>query len=84
MATKTQEFSGADLKAVVDIAIEGKLDEAIRKGRPMPINTKDLLNAAKKHKATTKEWFSAAKNYALFANEAGLYDDILTYMKIKK
>ena len=84
LVSRTKDFSGADLKAVVDIAIEGKLDEAIRKGRPMPLNTKDLLNAIKRHKATTKEWFSAAKNYALFANEAGLYDDILSYLGIKK
>jgi hypothetical protein len=24
------------------------------------------------------------QNYALYANEGGLYDDILTYLKIKK
>ena len=83
IANKTKEFSGADLQAVVDIAIEGKLDEAMKKGIPMPLTTKDLLQAAAKQKATTKEWFSTAKNYALFANEAGLYDDILTYMKLK-
>jgi transitional endoplasmic reticulum ATPase len=43
-----------------------------------------LLNALKKHSATTKEWFKSAKNFALFANESGLYDDILDYLKIKK
>ena len=80
----TKDFSGADLKALVDIAIEGKLEEAMKKGIPMPLTTKDLMNAAKKHKATTKEWFSTAKNYALFANESGLYDDILDYLKVKR
>lgn len=84
IAGQTKDFSGADLKAVVDIAIEGKLEEAMRKGIPMPLTTKDLLNAAKKQKATTKEWFTTAKNYALFANEAGLYDDILEYLKLKR
>ncbi len=81
---KTAEYSGADMKALVDIAIESKLDEAIRKGKPIPVETKDLIQATKKHKPTTKEWFQTAKNYALFANEAGLYDDILKYLKIKK
>jgi SpoVK/Ycf46/Vps4 family AAA+-type ATPase len=84
IAQQTKEFSGADLEAVVDIAIEAKLEESMRKGRPLPIETDDLLDAAKRHKATTKEWFQTAKNYALFANEAGLYDDILEYMNIKK
>lgn len=82
--SKTAEFSGADLEAVIDIAIESKLEESMKKGKALPIETGDLLSAVKKHRATTKEWFQTAKNYALFANEAGLYDDILDYLKIKK
>ena len=81
---KTTDYSGEDIKALVDIAIESKLDEAIKLGKPVPVETKDLINAIKKHRATTKEWFQTAKNYALFANEGGLYDDILKYLKIKK
>jgi len=81
---KTEGFSGADLEAVIDLAIEGKLEEAMRKGLPSPLETADLESAAKKHRATTKEWFSTAKNYALFANEAGIYDEILHYLNIKK
>ncbi len=84
VARKTPDFSGADLQAVVDIAIEGKLEEAMRTGIPAPLLTADLENASKKHRATTKEWFTTAKNYALFANEGGIYDDILNYLKIKK
>jgi SpoVK/Ycf46/Vps4 family AAA+-type ATPase len=84
LVKKTGDFSGADLEAIIDRAIEGKLDEAIRKGIPQPLQTKDLEQAIKQHRATTKEWFSTAKNYALFANEAGIYDEILDYLKIKK
>lgn len=84
IVSRTKEFSGADLEAIIDMAIESKLEEAIRKGRAVPVETSDLLSAAKRHRSTTKEWFQTAKNYALFANEAGLYDDILQYLKIKK
>ena len=84
LAQKTQSYSGADIEAVIDIAIEEKLEAAFTDGVPHPISTKDLVNAAKKHKPSTLEWFSAAKNFALYANDSGLYDDILTYMKIKK
>ncbi|MEZ4953898.1 MAG: AAA family ATPase [Saprospiraceae bacterium] len=84
LVERTKEFSGADLEAVLDIAIESKLEESMKKGKALPIETDDLLAAVKKHRATTKEWFQTAKNYALFANEAGLYDDILEYLKIKK
>lgn len=84
LAKKTHEYSGADLGAVIDIAIEGKLEESLKTGVPQPLTTKDLLNAAKVHRPSTKEWFNSAKNYALYANDSGLYDDILTYLNIKK
>ena len=84
IAAAAKDYSGADLKAVVDIAVEEKLRESMSKGSLQPIKTKDLLNAVKQHRPTTLEWFSSARNYALYANEAGLYDDILKYLKIKK
>ena len=84
LGEKMQEMSGADLKAVIDTAVEAKLREAMKSGRPMPITTKDLQQAAKTVKPTTKEWFLTARNYALYANEGGLYDEILTYLGIKK
>ena len=84
VAKKTEGFSGADLQAVVDICVEDKLKAAFSSGVPEPIQTKDLLKASKIHKPTTREWFNTARNYALYANESGLYDDILSYLKIKK
>jgi SpoVK/Ycf46/Vps4 family AAA+-type ATPase len=38
LAKKTEGFSGADLKAVVDSAIEAKLREAMKAGRTSPLN----------------------------------------------
>jgi transitional endoplasmic reticulum ATPase len=84
LAKSTSEFSGADLHSVVDHAIENKLREAFKDGIPQPLSTKDLLNAARQVRPSTKEWFNAARNYALYANESGLYDDILDYLKLKK
>ncbi|MEM7104069.1 MAG: AAA family ATPase [Bacteroidota bacterium] len=84
LAQKTREYSGADIEAIIDITIEGKLEQAFKDGVPQPIKTKDLISALKKHKPSTKEWFSTAKNFALYANDSGLYDDILSYLKIKK
>lgn len=84
IAKETKDFSGADLEAVIDQAVEEKLRESFKTGKPEPITTKDLLNAVKKVIPSTKEWFTTARNYALYANEAGLYDDILNYLNIKK
>lgn len=84
VARKTEHCSGADLKALVDMTVEDKLREAMASGKPSPITTKDLLKAAKRLKPSTKEWFVTARNYALYANEGGLYDDILDYLKLKR
>ncbi|HEY4329715.1 MAG TPA: AAA family ATPase [Phycisphaerae bacterium] len=82
LAKKTEGFSGADLKGLVDVAIERKLQQAIKEGVPKPLTTKDLMAAAASVKASTREWFATAKNYALYSNQGGTYDDILKYMKL--
>jgi AAA+ superfamily predicted ATPase len=84
VAAQTAGFSGADLKAVVDTAVETRLRESMRAGKPLPVQQGDLLGAAKQVRPSTKEWFATAKNYALYSNEGGTYDDILTYLGIKK
>lgn len=81
VAKKTKNYSGADINALVDIAVESKLEEALQTGVPKPITTKDLLKAAEQHKASTVDWFNTAKNYATFANQSGLYNDVLSYIK---
>ncbi len=82
LAKRTEGFSGADLKAVVDVAVERKLTEAMKTGTPKPLTTKDLAAAAGAVKPSTREWFSTARNYALYSNQGGVYDDILKYLKI--
>jgi transitional endoplasmic reticulum ATPase len=84
IASAANDYSGADLKAIIDIAVEEKLRESMAKGSVQPLTSKDLVKALKQHRPTTSEWFSTARNYALYANESGLYDDILKYLKIKK
>ncbi len=84
VAKSLADFSGADIEAVIDIAIEGKLESSFKTGIPEPIFEKDLIEASKKLKPSTKEWFQTAKNFALYSNESGIYDPILNFLKIKK
>lgn len=84
LARQTDEFSGADLKGLVDRAVESKLREAMQSGRPKPLTTHDLQAALKGVHSTAKEWFATARNYAIYSNQGGLYDDILDYLKISK
>jgi AAA+ superfamily predicted ATPase len=84
VAKRTKGFSGADIKAIVERAVDAKLDEALDAGSAVPLTTKDLLAAAKTVKPSTSDWFATARNYALYANEGGLYDDILEYLDGQK
>lgn len=83
VARKAKSLSGADLKALVDVTVEAKLTDALKSGVPLPIVTKDLVAAAKRIKPSTKEWFATARNYALYSNQGGTYDDILKYLDQK-
>jgi SpoVK/Ycf46/Vps4 family AAA+-type ATPase len=80
VAARTEKCSGADLRALVDVAVEAKLAASMRDGVPRPITTDDLLAAARKRKPTTAEWFQTVRNYALHANQAGSYDAVLEYL----
>jgi transitional endoplasmic reticulum ATPase len=82
VAKKTDGYSGADLKGIVDMAIEQKLTLAMKTGVPQPLNTGDLTASLSKVKATTKEWFATAKNHAIYSNQNGIYDDILKYLRL--
>ena len=81
VADKADGFSGADLRALIDAAIEGVLREALGGGAPKPLSSRELLTALKTVKPSTREWFATARNFALYSNTGGAYDDILKYFK---
>ncbi len=84
LARATSKFSGADLKGAVDTAVEEKLREAMKRGIPTPLTTRDLHAAIKQVRPTTQDWFETARNYAIYANQSGLYNEILDYLKLDK
>ena len=83
LAKRTKEFSGADLKSIFDVATERALSRAMKEGRVVPLTTEDLLQVSKGIKSSTRAWFESAKNYALYANQGGFYDDVLNFLGIR-
>ena len=82
ISSKVQNFSGADLKSLIDLTVEEKLKEAMKKGKPTAIETKDILNIIPKVKPSTKEWFATARNYIMYANQGGTYDDVKKFLNL--
>lgn len=84
VARATEQMVGADLKGVVDRAVEVKLQQSISAGRPIPMSTADLLAAAKGTRPTAvREWLATARNYVLHANESGAWDELMPWIKAK-
>lgn len=81
IAKETEEFSGADLAHLCESAAEIALNASIASGEMRPIEMKDLEAALKDVRPSTRAWFETARNFALFANDGGIYDDLVEYLK---
>ncbi len=77
---KTEGYSGADIAHICDSSVDLALEESMTTGEVRPIVTQDVQHALKEVKASTRSWLEQAKNYAIFANENGMYDDLLEYI----
>ena len=60
-------------QAATDIAV--KLVQQVTHGHLFSI-------AALHFEPSTREWFSTARNYAMYSNQGGTYDDVLKYLKM--
>ncbi|HRH44331.1 MAG TPA: ATP-binding protein [Pyrinomonadaceae bacterium] len=81
IAKHSNEFSGADLAYLVESAAEFAMEESIETGNVRSIAQNDFKKALREVRSSTRPWFEIAKNYALFANDGGIYDDLLEYLK---
>lgn len=81
LAQKSEKFSGADIRAVVEAATESVIETIMKSGKEVRLTQKELLQALKKHRPTTLEWLEQASNYASYANQSGLYDELSAYIR---
>ncbi|MFI2618382.1 ATP-binding protein [Streptomyces sp. NPDC018584] len=80
----TEGLSGADLAHLCESAAESALLDSARTGTVRMIGMRDLLAAARQTVPSTEPWFASARNVAMYANEGGTYDELITYLKKKR
>jgi SpoVK/Ycf46/Vps4 family AAA+-type ATPase len=80
VAERTSGFSGADLRELVETAVDEAIEESLANGRELPVSMEHLKAALAERKPTTLEWLTTARNYARYSNEAGQYDDVLAFL----
>jgi ATP-dependent 26S proteasome regulatory subunit len=76
----TSGFSAADLAQIVDIACDLAIEQSLERNTVVDIADRHLAEAVKAARPTTLEWLTEARNYAKFANEGGLYDDVVRFL----
>ena len=80
-ARSTEGLSGADLAMVAEQATEYAMNASMKSGNIEPITMRQLGKAIKEVKPSYGPWVESARNYALFNNESGTYDELLAWLK---
>jgi SpoVK/Ycf46/Vps4 family AAA+-type ATPase len=84
IAARLEDFSGADVAHLCDSAAELALEESLGAPTPKPISAAHFKRAMKEVRPSIRAWLETAKNHALFANDGGVYDDLLEYLRARK
>jgi AAA+ superfamily predicted ATPase len=81
LAGGTDLFSGADIAALVERAVDEAIDEGLAAGVETPVRQDHLVRALRAMRPTTLDWLLSARNYAEFANAAGRYDEVAAFLR---
>jgi ATP-dependent 26S proteasome regulatory subunit len=84
LAGRTEGFSGADLAHLCDTAVEYALEESLSGAGIRSVTARDFDRALAEVRPSTRAWFETARNFVLFANDGGLYDDLQAYMRARR
>lgn len=84
IARLTEQFSGADVDALVERAKEYVLTEYLETRREREISQDDLVRAAGELVATTQDWLRTARNLVKYAGGDDSYRDLERYLKANK
>jgi transitional endoplasmic reticulum ATPase len=80
LAKRTALFSGADLRALVERALDHVIDEALDAGEERPLRLEHFERALADMRPSTLEWLANARNHVEFANEGGRWDEVRAFL----
>jgi SpoVK/Ycf46/Vps4 family AAA+-type ATPase len=84
IAARLDDYSGADAAHLCEAAAEFALEESLEAPTIRPISAAHFKRAMKDVRPSIRPWLETAKNHALFANEGGVYDELLEYLRARR
>jgi SpoVK/Ycf46/Vps4 family AAA+-type ATPase len=84
IAARLDDYSGADVAHLCEAAAEFALEESLDAPQIRPITAAHFKRAMKDVRASIRPWLETAKNHALFANDGGVYDELLEYLRARR
>jgi AAA+ superfamily predicted ATPase len=84
LAARTEDFSGADLAHLCDTAVEYALEESLAGAGIRSVTARDFERAMAEVRPSTRPWFETARNFVLFGNGSGMYDDLQAHMRARR
>lgn len=78
---KTPGFSGADLEALVEAAVDYAIEDSNSRDALQPVAQQHFTEAFREVRSSTGAWLSEAQSYSEYASKDGLYDDLRDFLK---
>lgn len=78
---KTSGYSGADLEALVEAAVDYAIEDSSGKDALEPVAAPHFAEAFREVRSSTGAWLSEAQSYSEYAAKDGLYDDLRDFLK---
>lgn len=84
LVKQSEGHTGADIAHACDSAAEIALMDAAETGDLRMITMSDLEEALGAVRPSTGPWFETARNVAMFANDDGMYDELLAHLRKRR
>ena len=80
LATATPGYSGADIAAACEAAVEHALLQSVQDGVPRPLTMAGFKQALREVRPSTRPWFDTARTVAEY-DDSGSFADMRDYMR---
>ena len=84
LVARTPLFSGADLAALIERAIDGAIEDSLEAEDEVSLDMPHFEDALADLRPSTLDWLQRADNYVEFSNRGERYKDIEKYLRSKE